>query len=140
AIGLTAVRLAAISPRVRVAVAGAMAVVLAAFAVSVVRLEGYWYDNLTFFARCVTLAPYNVDYRRELVEELNQKGDFTTAMNEIRQAVNQEPDNIYLHQKLAEQYGLMQRPEDFQAEILKMQQLRANARAANAASATPPPR
>ena len=147
AIALAAVRLSAHSGSGRAArqwvptaVYGAMTVVLAAYAISAVRLEGYWYDNLTFFARCVALAPYNVDYRRELVEELNQKGDLTTAMNAIRQAVNQEPDNIYLHQKLAEQYALMQRAEDFQAEIVKMQQLRANARAANAASATPSPR
>jgi hypothetical protein len=140
AVALTAVRLAAISPRFSTAVAGAMTAVLAAYAISVVRLEGYWYDNLTFFSRCVTLAPDNVDYLRELVEELNQKGDFTSAMNQIRNAVNRDPNNLYLHQKLAEQYGTMQRTADFQAELLKMQQLRASARAANASRAIPSPR
>ncbi len=130
AVAMAAVRLAAVSPRVRAAVAGAMAILLAAYAVSAVRLERYWYDDLTFYAGCVANDPHHVEYLRWLVDDLNKKGDFTAAMNALRQAVNLDPNSLYLHWRLLDQYGLMQRGADFQAESARTRALSARARAA----------
>ena len=132
ALALAAVRMASIAPRARAAVAGAMAILLAGYAVSVVRIEGYWHDNQTFFARRVAVDPDNMESLRALVEMLNQSGDPEAAMNQIRKAVKRDPDNIYLHTKLAQQYAQMQRADDFQAELTRIQALRRNPRGAGA--------
>ena len=133
ALAVATIRVAAAGPRARKAIAGGMAMLLAAYAITVVKVESYWRDDFTFFTRCVALAPRNVNYLRELVNELNQKGDLATAADELRDAVNRDPDNVYLHLKLADEYGLMQRPSDFQAEILKARALRAGTRPNSAA-------
>ena len=132
ALALAAVRMASIAPRARAAVAGAMAILLAGYAVSVVRIEGYWHDNQIFFARRVAVDPDNMESLRALVEMLNQSGDSEAAMNQIRKAVKRDPDNIYLHTKLAQQYAQMQRADDFQAELTRIQALRRNPRGAGA--------
>ncbi|MGC1398981.1 hypothetical protein [Candidatus Binatus sp.] len=123
AVAIAAVELAAVNPRARAAVAGATAMVLAAYAVSAVRIEHYWNDNLTFYARCVEIDPYNVDYLRLLVQLLNEKPDFAAAANVLERAVQLEPDNPYLHMKLANEYALMQRPADFRAEMMRTRAL-----------------
>ena len=110
ALAIAAVQLAAVGPRARTAVAGATAVVLAAYAISAMRIERYWHDNLTFYTRCVAIDPHNVDYLRLLVQLLNEKTDFTGATDALRRAVQLDPDNPYLHTRLANEYALMQRP------------------------------
>ncbi len=103
-----------------VAIAGAMALAAGAYAVAIVRVERYWHDDVTFFSRCVAIAPHNAEYLRRIWwMMLNQKGDFTAAMNVLRDAVNRDPDNFYLHLKLADQYAMMQRRPDFQCRNLK---------------------
>ncbi len=147
AVATLAVQLAAISPRARTAVAGATALLLAAYALSAVRLEHYWHDDLTFYAGCVTYDPHNVEYLRALVKNLNEKGDLTMAMNALQNAVSLNPDNPYLHVQMAKQYAMMQRGADFAAEMAKTRALWARERAAsagvapgNAATAIPVPR
>jgi hypothetical protein len=135
ALAIAAMRLAALSSHARILVAGAMALLLLANAVAIERTERYWQDDETFFTRCVAIAPRHAGYLRGLVEMLNYKGDFEGAMNALRTAVNLEPDNLYFRTKLAEQYGLMRRPEDFTAEVLKIRELRSAASRANAAAA-----
>ena len=123
AIAIAAVQLAAVGPRARTAVAGATAVVLAAYAISAMRIERYWHDNLTFYTRCVAIDPHNVDYLRLLVQLLNEKTDFAGATNALQRAIKLDPDNPYLHARLANEYALMQRPIDFQAEMKKTRAL-----------------
>jgi hypothetical protein len=135
ACAFAAFQLAAVGPRARPAVAGTMAIVLAAYAVSIVRMEGYWRDDLTFFTRRAQLVPRNVDYLRIRVTLLNSKGDFTDAMNALRSAVKLDPDDIYLHTQLARQYAMMHRASDFSAEMVTTRALRARARAAATAGA-----
>ena len=135
AVATAAVHLAGVSPRARAAVVGAMAMLLAAYAISGVRLERYWHDNLTYFAGCVAYDPHNMFCLRTLVEDLNHKSDFTAAMNVLQQAVNRDPDNHYLHLRLLDQYALMPRGADyFQAEIARRRALRARARAAGSSA------
>ena len=50
-------------------------------------------------------------------------------MNRLRDAINVEPDDYNLHEKLADQYGLMQRGDDFRKESLKVHALAIKERA-----------
>ncbi len=129
ALGIVAVRLADASPRARNAVAGAFAVWLLACTLAVVRLERYWHDDVTYFSRCVAIAPHNAEYLRQLVDKLNDRGYLTAAMERLRNAIKLEPDNCKLHQKLADQYALMQRGDDFREESLKVHALATKERA-----------
>jgi hypothetical protein len=135
ALAIAAMRIAALSSRARIVVAGAMSLLLVANAVAIERVERYWHDDVTFFTRCVAIAPHHAGYLRGLVDMLNFNGDFEGAMIALRTAVNLEPDNIYFRSKLADQYGLMRRPEDFTAEVLEIRALRKAASRANAAAA-----
>jgi tetratricopeptide (TPR) repeat protein len=129
ALGIVAVRLADASPHARNAVAGAFAVWLLACTLAVVRLERYWHDDVTYFSRCVAIAPHNAEYLRQLVDKLNDRGYLTAAMERLRNAIKLEPDNYKLHQKLADQYALMQRGDDFREESLKVHALATKERA-----------
>ena len=44
-------------------------------------------------------------------------------MEALQNSVNLDPDNLYLHQRLLDQYALMQRPADFRAEIIRTRAL-----------------
>jgi hypothetical protein len=134
ALAIAAVRLAASVPRARAPVAGAMAILLAAYMVTVVSVERSWYDDRTFFTSCLAISPNKAEYLKELVERSNNHGDFAAALNLLRDAVNRDPDNIYLHVKLASQYAQMQRGADFVVETRKVMQLRMGAGVANAAA------
>ena len=138
AISIAAIRIAALSSRARMMVAGAISLWLIANAAAIVRIERYWHDDVKFFSRCVAIDPDNAEYLRWLVDILNEGGDPTAAMNTIRNAVNRDPDNIYLHSKLGAQYGMMNRGSDFQAEIFKIRALRARARNGNAPASVAP--
>jgi len=138
AISIAAIRIAALGWRARTIVAGAISLWLIANAAAIVRIERYWHDDVTFFTRCIAIDPDNAEYLRWLVDILNEEGDPTAAMNLLRNAVNRDPDNTYLHSKLAAQYGTMNRGADFQAELFKIRALRSAARNGNApASAAP---
>lgn len=129
ALAMAAVHLAASRPRARTAVAGAMAILLAAYAVSAVRIEHYWHDDLTFYTACVARAPDDREFLRKQVEILNEQSDLTGAMNALQHAVSLDPDNLYLHQRLLDQYVLMQRGADVQAEVVRMHALSEKERA-----------
>ena len=135
AFAIAAMRLASLSSHARILVASAMALLLVANAAAIERAERYWHDDVTFFTGCVAIAPHHAGYLRALVEMLNFKCDFEGALNALRTAVSLEPDNIYFRTKLAEQYGLMRRPEDFTAEVLKIRELRRAASRANVVAA-----
>jgi hypothetical protein len=134
ALAIAVVRLLAFAPRARAPVAGAMALWLAAYAITVVRVERYWHDDRTFFTSCVALAPHNAEYLRGLVDELNAKGDLTAAMDQLRDSVNRDPGNSYLRVKLANQYAFMGRGPDFVAETVRIKALRSRAASANTAA------
>ncbi len=131
AVSIVAIRMASRSLRARTMVAGAISLLLIANAATIVRVERYWHDDVTFFSRCLAVAPHHAEYLRGLVDMLNFNGDFAGGMNVLRNAVNLDPDNVYLHTKLANQYGMMGRPADFEAEIVKVRALRSGARAGN---------
>ena len=126
-LSMGAMQLASVSSRARTMVAGAIAILLIANAATIVRVERYWHDDVTFFSRCVAIAPHDAEYLRELVDMLNWQGDLAGAMNVLRNAVALNPDNIYFHTKLADQYAMMQRSADFETEIMKTQALRRGA-------------
>ncbi|MGC1398982.1 hypothetical protein, partial [Candidatus Binatus sp.] len=130
ALAMAAVHLAATGPRTRIAVVGAMAILLTAYAVSAARIEHYWHDDVTFYAACVARAPHDRELLRKQVEILNEQSDLTGAMNALQHAVSLDPNSLYLHQRLLDQYVLMQRGADAQAEVARMHALSEKERAA----------
>jgi hypothetical protein len=130
ALATIAVHLAAVSPRARTAVTGAMAILLASYAVSAARIEHYWHDDGTFYAACVARAPHDREFLRKQVEILNDQDDSVAAMNALQNAVTRDPDSLYLHQRLLDQYVLMQRGADIQAEVVRMHAISEKERAA----------
>lgn len=130
ALAMAAVHLAATGPRTRIAVVGAMAILLTAYAVSAARIEHYWHDDVTFYAACVARAPHDRELLRKQVEILNEQSDLTGAMNALQHAVSLDPNSLYLHQRLLDQYVLMQRGADAQAEVARMRALSEKERAA----------
>jgi hypothetical protein len=139
AFALAIMQLAAAAPRARVAIAGAMALLLAAYAVAIVRAERYWHDDETFFAYCEELDPHDADYLRVRVTLMNQQGDFTSALNVLQHAEALDPENSYIHLKLAKQYSLLQRGQDAVSEIETTRALWAKERAARSTAAKPSP-
>ena len=122
-------------------ICGAIALLLLANAVAIARLERYWHDNVTFLSEVVLRTNYDAEYLSGLVDVLNYSGHPDQALEVILKAVANDPDNIYLHSKLAGQYGMMQRSDEFVAEISKVRELRAAASRARRAhrAANPAP-
>jgi tetratricopeptide (TPR) repeat protein len=139
AFALAIMQLAQALPRARFAIAGAMALLLAAYAVAIVRGELYWHDDETFFAHCEELDPHDADYLRIRVTLMNQQGDFTSALNALQHAEALDPENSYIHLKLAHEYSMMQRGQDAVSEIETTRALWAKERAARSAGAKPSP-
>ena len=75
ALALAAFELAASGSRSRKAVGAAIAAILALYIVSTMTTEHYWHDDVTFFQRCVEVAPRFADYRLKLAYALNEAGD-----------------------------------------------------------------
>ena len=119
-----------------------MAVLLAAYAVSTIKIERYWHDDVTFFQRCVEIAPYQSDYRLELALALNQVGDYQGAARELERVTALQPEKAYSHLKLAQQYQKMGRQLDFEREFQKYNELSAGMinrqRAAESSGASQP--
>ena len=137
AVSIAAIRIAASSLRARTIVAGAISLLLIANAATIVRVERYWHDDVTFFSRCLAIAPHNAEYLRGLVDMLNWKGDLTGATIVLQNSVNLDPDNIYLHTKLADQYATLGRAAEFEAETVKIRELRMRPRNAREAATAP---
>ena len=117
ALAVAALEIAAAGAKARQAVGAAMAVLLAAYAVSTVRIEPYWHDDVTFFQRCVEIAPDQSDYRLELAGAMNEAGDFEGAARELQRVTTLDPGDAHLHLKLAHQYQMMGRQLDFEREF-----------------------
>jgi protein O-mannosyl-transferase len=137
AVSIAAIRIAASSSRARTIVAGAISLLLIANAATIVRVERYWRDDVTFFSRCLAIAPHHAEYLRGLVDMLNWSGDYGSAANVLQNSVNLDPDNIYLHTKLADQYAMMGRGAEFEAETVKIRALRNRPRNAREPATTP---
>ena len=123
AVAVAAVQIAAAGSRARTAVGVAMAALLVVYAISTMRTERYWYDDVAFFERCVEIAPHESDYRLRLAGAMNKAGDPEGAAQELRVGTTLEPDDVHLHLKLAQQYKMMGRELDFEQEFLRFNQL-----------------
>ncbi|MGA7619391.1 hypothetical protein [Candidatus Binatus sp.] len=119
AVAVAAVRLAAASPRARAAVGTAMALLLAAYMVTAIRIEHYWRDDVSFFGQCVAVDPTNLDYRLDLVIAMNKAGDFEGAAQALERGTAIHPNNVLLQKDLAQQYQKMGRQLDFAREFRK---------------------
>ncbi len=137
AVSIAAIRIAASSSRARTMAAGAISLLLIANAVTIVRVERYWHDDVTFFSRCLAIAPHHAEYLRGLVDMLNWSGDYAGAANLLQNSVKLDPDNIYLHIKLADQYAMQGRAAEFEAETVKIRALRIGPRNARETATTP---
>jgi hypothetical protein len=123
AVAIVAVRLAAASPRARATVGTAMALLLAAYMVTAIRIQHYWRDDVTFFGQCVAVDPVNLDYRLDLVIALNKAGDSEEAARVLKRGTAIYPNNAALQKDLAQQYQKMGRQLDFDREFRKFIEL-----------------
>lgn len=97
ALALAVVRIAAVGPRARAAVGTAMALILAAYMVTAIRIEHYWHDDATFFEQYVAAEPVGSKSRRAW--------------------------EAYLHLRLAQDYMRKGRIADFEREFQKYNEL-----------------
>jgi hypothetical protein len=123
AFAVAILQIAAASSRASTAVGAAVAVLLALYAVSTIQLEHYWRDDMTFLQRCVEIAPDVPEYRVWLAAAMNKAGDFDGAAQELERGTTFDPDDEYLHLKLARQYQMMGRQMDFEREFQKYTEL-----------------
>jgi len=143
AVAITASSIAAAGPRARKAVGAAMAMLLVLYAASAVQIEHYWHDDVTFFQRCVEIVPHAPIYRLELVGVMDKARDFEGAARVLERGTTLDPNDAYLHLRLAQEYQKMGRQLDFEREFRKFTELSAGTiqrqRAAESSGASQPP-
>jgi hypothetical protein len=146
AVAAAVLQIAAAGSRARKTVGAAMAVLLVLDALWAMKIERYWHDDVTYFQRCVEIAPYNLDYRVGLVIAMNKAGDSEGAAQALERGTTLEPNELPLHLKLAQQYQMMGREQDFEREFRKFNELsearvrrQRAAASGEAASAAPSP-
>ncbi len=123
AFAITAVSIAAAGPRARKAVGAAMTVLLAAYAVSTIKIERYWHDDITYFQRCVEIAPSQSIFRFLLVGAMNKAGDFEGAVRVLERGTAIDPSDAPLQLALALEYQRMGRELDYEQEFQKFVKL-----------------
>jgi len=116
-VAVTVVQIAAIGSRARIAVGAVMAVLLAAYAVSTIQTESYWYDNLAYFGREVEVRPTDVRFRLGLADELDHAGRTKEATQQLERAEALRPDVSYFHLRLTQEYMKLGRTQDFEREF-----------------------
>ena len=109
--------------RVRKALGAAIAVLLTLYAISTVQTERYYRDDVAYFGRCVEIAPHYDNFRFNLVNSMNNVGDYEGAARVLRDGTALDPDDAPLHMRLAEQYQRMGRQQDFEREFQKFNEL-----------------
>jgi hypothetical protein len=140
-IALAAIEIAAHGARARKAVGATMAVLLALFSISTVHTESYYRDDLAYFGRCVEIAPHYTNFRFNLVNSLNNAGDYEGAARVLQDGTALDPDKAPLHLRLAQQYQRMGRQQDFEREFAtfnKLSEKMINKRNAAIESGEPP--
>jgi tetratricopeptide (TPR) repeat protein len=141
AIALAAIEVAAHGARARKAVGATMAVLLALYSISTVHTESYYRDDLAYFGRCVEIAPHYTNFRFNLVNSLNNAGDYEGAARVLQDGTALDPDKAPLHLRLAQQYQRMGRQQDFEREFAtfnKLSEKMINKRNAAIESGEPP--
>ena len=125
AAGVALVRLSERGAPSRRLVGAVVAVFLMACTISTMQTERYWYDDVSFFARCVEIDPSVSDYRLKLAASQNKAGDIQAATRTYESAVALAPDDPHTHLKLAQQYRATGRDMDFMREFQKFSELSA---------------
>lgn len=124
-LAVAASEIARAGARTHRAVGAATALILALYAASTMQTERYWHDDVSFFKRCVQIAPDNSDFALELAGAMNQAGDRQGATRELERITVLHPSDANLHLKLAQQYRMMGRELDFEREFGKYARLSA---------------
>jgi tetratricopeptide (TPR) repeat protein len=103
----------------------ALAVVVALYVGSIVKIQSYWHDDVAFFSRAVEVAPDLVQNRLDLANALDSAGNYGEAARVLESAVPLTPNDAHLHLKLAREYQKLGRVLDFEREFRKFAQLSA---------------
>ncbi len=142
AVAVAVLEIAASGSIARKAVGAATAALLALYAVSTMQIEHYWHDDVSYFQRCVEIAPYHKSYRARLAQAMNGAGDFEGALRALQRGTTLDPGDAQMRLTLARQYQMMGREQDFEREYRKYNELYAatlQAPGAAQSSATPSP-
>lgn len=125
AVAVAVTAIASSSSIARNIVGVALAVTIALYIGSIVKIQSYWHDDVAFFSRAVEVAPDLVQNRLDLANALDSAGNFGQAAGVLESAVPLTPNDAHLHLKLAREYQKLGRELDFEREFRKFAQLSA---------------
>jgi hypothetical protein len=116
ALSLAVFEISAVGARARLAVGIATALLLLSYGIATIRGQRYWYDNLSYFTRAVQMKPNDPQYRLALGNLLDDAKDTAGAAKQLEIGESLEPQDAYMHLRLAQIYMKLGRIQDFQRE------------------------
>lgn len=116
ALALAIFEISTVGARARLAVGIATAVLLLSYGVATIRGQRYWYDNLAYYTRAVQIKPNDPYYRLAVGNLLEDAKDNAGALKQLQIAESLEPQDMYLHLRLAQVYMKLGRTKDFEHE------------------------
>jgi hypothetical protein len=116
ALSLAIVEISTASARARLAVGLATAVLLLSYGIATIRGQRYWYDNLSYYTRVVQMKPNDPYYRLALGNLLEDAKDTAGAAKQLEIGESLEPQDAYMHLRLAQIYMKLGRIQDFERE------------------------
>ncbi len=116
ALALAIFEISTVGARARLAVGVATALLLLSYGVATIRGQRYWYDNLSYYSRAVQVKPNDPYYHLAVGNLLEDAKDPEGAVKQLEIAESLEPEDQYLHLRLAQTYMKLGRIKDFQRE------------------------
>ena len=116
ALALAIFEISTVGARARLAVGIATALLLLSYGVATIRGQRYWYDNLAYYTRAVQIKPNDPYYRLAVGNLLEDAKDNAGALKQLQIAESLEPQDMYLHLRLAQVYMKLGRTKDFEHE------------------------
>ena len=116
ALALAVFEISTVGARARLAVGIATALLLLSYGIATIRGQRYWYDNLSYYTRAVQMKPNDPYYRLALGNLLEGAKDTAGAAKQLEIGESLEPQDAYMHLRLAQIYMKLGRIQDFQRE------------------------
>ncbi len=115
AVAVAAIEIASVGSTARNAVGAVLAMSLAFYVLSTVRIERYWHDDVAYFQSKRRDRSPHFEYQLDLAAALNRAGKLDEAAGVLERAASLNPNDAPTHLKLAQQYQRLGREMDFRA-------------------------
>jgi len=116
ALALAVFEISTVGARARLAVGIATALLLLSYGIATIRGQRYWYDDLSYYSRAVQMKPNDPYYRLAVGNLLQDANDTAGAARQLEIAESLEPQDPYIHIRLAQTYMKLGRIKDFERE------------------------